>query len=310
MGEAPLHSSFAGQNPPSGAVIYYYLKEAPKDQEVKIEILDASGKVVRDYSSKRTVPLEEPRDPEDKKPEKEIKAEVGLNRFIWDLHYQSANRVSGYYLWEYGEGAKGPLTVPGNYQVRLILGDKTQTAPLELKLDPRVKVSQADLEKQFTLEAELRDQLNRVYDAVNQIQDLRDQVTGLKKRLGPDASAKNLLDAATALDGKLVAVRDPLINLRISASEDSLAYVPGIDARLAFLAISVAGFADAAPTAAQMQEYESVKKATDELLAHWDQVRNTDVAAVQKLASESGIQAIYVPDVKSERVQGAGGEER
>jgi photosystem II stability/assembly factor-like uncharacterized protein len=310
MGEAPPHSSFAGQNPPSGAAIYYYLKEAPKDQEVKIEILDASGKVVRDYSSKRTVPLEEPRDPDEKKPEKEIKAEAGLNRFIWDLHYQSANRVPGYYLWEYGDGAKGPLAVPGSYQVRLTAANKTQTAPLELKLDPRVKVSQADLEKQFNLEAELRDQLNRVYDAVNQIQDLRDQVAGLKKRLGPDASAKNLLDAATALDGKLVAVRDPLINLKISASEDSLAYVPGIDARLAFLAMSVSGFADAAPTASQTQEFEKEKKATDDLLAHWDQVRNTDVAAVQKLASESGIQAIYVPDVKSERVQGAGGEER
>ena len=310
MGEAPPHSSFAGQNPPSGAVIYYYLKDAPKDQEVKIEILDASGKLVRDYSSKHDVPLEEPRDPDDKKPEKEIKAEPGLNRFLWDLHYQSANRVPGYYLWEYGDGAKGPMAVPGNYQVRLTVGDKTQTAPLSLKLDPRVKVSQADLQKQFDLQLELRDQLNRVYNAVNQIQDLRDQVDGLKKRLGPDTSAKNLLDAATALDGKLVAVRDPLINFKISASEDSLAFVPGIDARLAFLSISVAGFADAAPTASQTQEFDKLKRRTDELLANWEQVRTTDVAAVQKLASDSGIQAIYVPDVKSERVQGAGGEER
>ena len=309
-GEAPPHSSFAGQNPPSGAVIYYYLKEAPKDQEVKIEILDASGKVVRDYSSKHDVPLEEPRDPDDKKPEKEIKVEAGLNRFLWDLHYQSANRVPGYYLWEYGDGAKGPLAVPGNYQVRLTVADNTQTAPLELKLDPRVKISQADLEKQFNLQLELRDQLNRVYNAVNQIQDLRDQVDGLKKRLGPDTSAKNLLDATAALDGKLVAVRDPLINFKISASEDSLAFVPGIDARLAFLSISVAGFADAAPTASQLQEFDKLKKQTDELLANWDKVRTTDVAAVQKLASDSGIQAIYVPDVKSERVQGAGGQER
>ena len=310
VGEAPARLLFAGKNPPTGATIYYFLKEAPKQQEVKIEILDASGHMVRDFSSNRTQPLDEPRDPDDKKPEKEIKPEAGLNRFVWDLHYQSANRVPQYYLWEYGDGAKGPLAVPGNYQVRLSVGDKTQTAPLELKLDPRVNVSQADLEKQFNLELELRNQLNRVYNAVNQIQDVREQVDGLRKRLGPDASAKNLLDAANALDGKLIAVRDPLINLKISASEDSLAYVPGIDAKLAFLAMSVAGFADAVPTASQMQEFEKVKQATDELLARWEQVRNTDVAAVQKLAADSGIQAIYVPDVRSERVQGVGGEER
>ena len=309
-GEAPPHSLFSGKNPPDGAVVYYFLKDAPKDQEVKIEILDAGGHVIRDYSSKRSKPLDEPLDPDAKKPEKEIKAEAGLNRFVWDLRYQSANRVPGYYLWEYGEGAKGPLAVPGNYQVRLTVADKSQTAPLELKLDPRVKVSQADLEKQFNLELALRDELNRVYDAVNQIQDVRDQLTGLKKRLGPESSAKNLLDAASGLDGKLVAVRDPLINMKISASEDSLAYAPGIDGRLAFLSMAVAGFADSAPTAAEQQEYEKLKKETDDLLARWDQVRTTDVAALQKVAAESGVQAIYVPDVKSERVQGGAGEEK
>ena len=308
-GEAPRRAVFAGQNPPNGAVIYYFLKEDPKDKEVKIEILDAGGQVIRDYSSKRTEPLDEPRDPDAKKPEKEIKPEAGLNRFVWDLHYQDANHVPGYYLWEYGEGAKGPLAVPGKYQVRLTAAGTTQSAPLEVKLDPRVNISQADLEKQLNLQLQLRDELNRVYEAVNQIQDVRDQIAGLQKRLGPETSAKNLLAAANGLDAKLITVRDPLINLKISASEDSLAYAPGIDAKLAALSITVAGFADSAPTASQVQEYEKLKKETDELLGHWDQVRNTDVAAVQKLAADTGIQAIYVPDVKSERVQGDTGEE-
>ena len=128
-GEAPTRLVFAGKNPPNGAAIYYYLKPAAKTegtketthevkQEVKIEILDASGAVIRKYSSKKTDPLDEPRDPDDKKPEKQIKPEEGLNRFIWDLHYEEANRVPDYYLWEYNEGARGPLALPGNYQVR------------------------------------------------------------------------------------------------------------------------------------------------------------------------------------------------
>ena len=73
--------------------------------------------------------------------------------------------------------------------------------------------------------------------------------------------------ARSALDAKLIAVRDPLINFKISASEDSLAYAPGIDAKLAFLSMAVAGFADSAPTAAQYQEFDKLKKQTDELLA-------------------------------------------
>jgi photosystem II stability/assembly factor-like uncharacterized protein len=311
-GDAPEHLTFDGKNPPHGAVIYYYFKKAPKPEakpgEVTIEILDASGTVVRKFSSNKTEPLEEPLDPDDKKPEKQIKPEDGLNRFVWDLRYDEANRVPGYFLWEYNEGAKGPLALPGNYQVRLTANGKTLTAPLEVKIDPRVTVSQADLEKQFKLEMNVREQLNRVYDAVNQIQDVREQLEGLKKRVVPGDSTKPLLDGASALEAKLIAVRDPLINFKISASEDSLAYVPGIDAKLAFLSMAVAGFADAAPTEAENREFDKLKKQTEELLARWDQVRTADIGTFQKLAAEQNIHSIYVPDVQSERVQG-GGEE-
>jgi hypothetical protein len=116
------------------------------------------------------------------------------------------------------------------------------------------------------------------------------------------------LDGASALEAKLIAVRDPLINFKISASEDSLAYVPGIDAKLAFLSMAVAGFADAAPTEAENREFDKLKKQTEELLARWDQVRTADIGTFQKLAAEQNIHSIYVPDVQSERVQG-GGEE-
>jgi len=310
-GDAPARLSFAGKNPPNGAVIYFYLKHLPKPeikQEVKIEILDAAGAVIRKYSSSKNESLDEPLDPDDKKPEKQIKPEEGLNRFVWDLRYQEADRVPNYFLWEYGDGAKGPFAVPGNYQVRFTANGKTLTAPFEVKIDPRVTTSQADLEKQFKLEMDVRDQLNRVYDAVNQIQDVREQLDGLKKRLLPGDSTKTLFDGATALDAKLIAARDPLINFKISASEDSLAYAPGIDAKLAFLSMAVAGFADAAPTAAQYEEFDKLKKQTDELLTRWDQVRNSDIATFQKLAAEQNVQPIYVPDVRSERVQG-GGEE-
>ena len=301
-GDAPHRHDFTGTNPPNGAVIYYYFKKAPTD-EVKIEILDSAGSVIRTFSSKRTEPLDEPLDPEDKKPEKQIKPEDGLNRFVWDLHYEEAHRVPSYYLWEYEDGARGPLAVPGNYQVRLTANGKTQTAAFDLKIDPRVTVSQADLEKQFKLEMDIREELNRVYDAVNQIQDVREQLAGMKKRLGPDSS-KTLVDGVTTLDAKLVEVRDPLINFKISASEDSLAYVPGIDGRLAFLSMSVSGFADSAPTAAAYQEFEKLKKQSDNLLARWDQVRTLDLGNFQKLAAQQNVLPIFVPDAKSARVLG------
>jgi photosystem II stability/assembly factor-like uncharacterized protein len=296
-GEGGEHhpSRRTGQNPPTGAVIYYHLKETPKaGTETKLEILDASGKLVRKYSSAETAPLDEPLDPDDKKPEKEIKPDAGLNRFVWDLRYEAAHRVPGYYLWEYGAGARGAVAAPGQYQVRLTIGGESQVAPLEVKLDSRVNVPQADLAQQFSLLMQIREDLNRVYDAVNQIQDVRSQVAGLKRRLPENASTKPIASSADDLEKKLVAVRDQLINLTISANEDSLAYPPQIDGKLAYLAMDV-GSADAAPTEAEQLEFEKLNRQSGELLSRWDDLQRRDLAAFQKLTAEGSLSTVVVP---------------
>ena len=294
-GEEHHPSKRTGQNPPAGAMIYYFLKDAPKsDAETKIEILDASGKVIRSYSSQEYEPLEEPLEPDAKAQEKELKPEAGLNRFVWDLRYEEAHRVPGYYLWEYGSGAHGPVAVPGNYQVKLTVNGKTLTAPFEVKLDPRVKVSQTDLEQQFSLLLQTRDELNRVYDTVNQIQDVRSQLSGLKRRLPENSGAKSIAAAADDLEKKLVAVREELINLTISADEDSLAYPPQLDARLAYLAMDV-GTADSAPTEAEQRQFEKLKRESGELISRWEDLQRRDLAAFQKLAAEGSLSTVVVP---------------
>jgi photosystem II stability/assembly factor-like uncharacterized protein len=288
-------SKRTGQNPPAGAVIYYFLKDAPKaETEAQVEILDASGKVIRKYSSAEFDTLEEPPDPDDKKPEKQLKPEAGLNRFVWDLRYEEAHHVPGYYLWEYGAGARGPVAAPGHYQVRLTVGGQSQTASFDLKLDPRVQVSQADLEQQLNLLLQTRDELSRVYDAVNQIQDVRAQLSGLKRRLPENASTKTIANAADDLEKKLVAVREDLINLTISANEDSLAYPPQLDAKLAYLAMD-AGTADSAPTEAEQKEFEKLKRQSGELIGRWDDLQRRDLAAFQKLTAEGSLSTVVVP---------------
>jgi photosystem II stability/assembly factor-like uncharacterized protein len=288
-------SKRAGQNPPAGAVIYYYLKDAPKsDTEAKIEILDSSGNVIRKFSSTEFNTLEEPPDPDDKKQEKELKSEAGLNRFVWDLRYEEAHHIPGYYLWEYGSGARGPVAVPGHYQVRLTVAGKSQTADFDLKLDPRVKVSQADLEAQFNLLLQTRDELSKVCDTVNQIQDVRSQLAGLKRRLPENASVKAIVSSADDLDKKLSAVRDDMVNLEISANEDSLAYPPQLDAKLAYLAMD-ASSADSAPTEAEQRQFEKLKRESGELISRWEDIQRRDLAAFQKLAAEGSLTTVMVP---------------
>ncbi|HXZ41429.1 MAG TPA: hypothetical protein VEG68_11875, partial [Terriglobales bacterium] len=295
----------AGQNPPTGALIYFFLKEKPKG-ETTIEILDANGNAIRKYSSSKTEELKEPLNPDDRKPEKQIKPEAGLNRFVWDLRYEAASHVPDYYLWEYEDGSRGPLAVPGKYQVRLTVGGKTEMAPFEVKPDPRVQVEQADLQKQFDLLTQIRDELSRVYDTVNQLQDVRSQLDGLKKRLPENSNTKPVLTAARDLDQKMLTVRDDLVQMKVKSNEDSLAYPQRVDSKLAALAMAIGDRTDSAPTEAEYRIFDKLKKQTDDSLAHWAELQRTDLAAFQRMMAGQNIQAIVLPATESE---GARGEE-
>jgi photosystem II stability/assembly factor-like uncharacterized protein len=283
-----------GENPPPGALIYYFLKEKPKS-ETNIEILDSAGSVIRKYSSSKTEDLDEPLTPEDKKPEKQIKPEAGLNRFVWDLRYTGSSRVPDYYLWEYKDGSRGPLALPGKYQVRLTVDGKSQTAAFEVALDPRVNVSEADLRKQFDLLIQMRDEISRVYDTVNQIQDVRTQVDGLTKRLPDNSTVKPMLTAAAELDKNLLLVRDDLVQMNIKSNEDSLAYPQRVDSKLSGLAMAVGVGTDSAPTEAEYLVFEKLKKQADISIAHWAELQKTELADFQKLMAGQNIQAIVVP---------------
>src|SRR5439155_1471203 len=117
-----------GDNPPPGAIIDYYFRTAPKE-EVTLDILDSSGNVVRHLSSKEKKENEQPPEwPDRVERVKTIPANEGMNRFAWDLRYDDPIQIPGAFYAS--TGPKGPLALPGDYQVKLTVGGKSQTVPL------------------------------------------------------------------------------------------------------------------------------------------------------------------------------------
>lgn len=140
------HQWFNAPNPPSGALLSYYLKSKPGEKdEVRITITDKDGKLVRELT---------------KNPK-----EAGINRVSWDLRYESpvkptpeeearAQEMAAAGFFGFGT-ARGPVAPPGEYTVKIALGDKTATANLKLEGDPRVRISDADRQAQFGMMMEL-----------------------------------------------------------------------------------------------------------------------------------------------------------
>ena len=284
-----------GDNPPPGAIINYYFKTAPKD-EVSLDILDTSGKVVRHLSSKEKKEGEQPPEwPDRVERPKTIPANEGMNRFAWDLRYNDPVQIPGAFYT--GEGPKGPLALPGDYQVKLTLGGKSQTAPLHLAIDPRTKDAGPALQKQFTLSMQVNDRISQLHQAVNEIRDLKSQIQTLHKRFGDDQRLKPALDAADQLDHKMSEVEQQLIQVNMKGSEGNLAFPNTLNERFDTFSHTIdAG--DTEPTKPQLDVFQLLSSQLEDQLKKWAQIKNEDVPKVGDLIKQANLPALIITEKK------------
>ena len=209
----------AGDNPPEGALIQYYLDVQPQ-QPVSLTFLTADGSEICTFTS----------DPSDDGPT--VSAHSGGNRFVWDLRYPSATPIPG----DRGSagragGPSGPKVVPGEYRIRLEVGGRSLEQPLTILPDPRASTSLDDYRQQFDLQMKIRDALSGVNEAVISIRSIRDQIESWE----PQASREDQLDAATRLKDELLSIEGELIQYRAKARQDTINFPVKLNAKLAGL---------------------------------------------------------------------------
>jgi hypothetical protein len=284
-----------GQNPPNGAIVYYYFPAAPKGV-VALEFLDASGKVIRRYSNEEKKEAETPPEwPDQTPPETKIPANAGLNRFTWDLRSQGPVPLAGEPGAEFRN--RGLMVLPGVYQVRLTAEGKSYTAPLELKVDARVKVSNEALQKQVELAGKIVAQVSEIHDAITKIRDARSQTRTLTRRFGDDPRYGSFISAAKDFDKKSFDLEAQLLQVNSKSSESNLNYPVLIDERLHSLLFSVES-ADVAPTQQQYGVYDELQKQAQPLLAQYHDLMAKDLVALNETVNKLNVPAIYVPEGK------------
>jgi photosystem II stability/assembly factor-like uncharacterized protein len=282
-----------GENPPAGAIIDYYFKSEPKD-EVTLDILDAQGKMVRHLSSKEKKDNDQPPEwPDRVETPKTIPAKEGMNRFAWNLRYDDPVQIPGSFYS--GTGPRGPLALPGDYQVKLTAAGKSQTAPLHLAIDPRVKGGDANLQKQFQLATQVNDSISKLHQAVNEIRDLKNQIQTLHKKFGDDAKTKATLDTADELTKKMTPVEEQLIQVNMKGSEANLAFPNMLNESFDTFSHVIEN-ADNAPTVPQMEAYKTLNDRLTEQLTKWAQIKKDEVPKVAAAIKQLDLPALSVKE--------------
>ncbi|HVF43811.1 MAG TPA: hypothetical protein VM936_12400, partial [Pyrinomonadaceae bacterium] len=340
-GGTPLPpTATVGQNPPNGVVVYYYLNSKPTT-DVTLEFFDPAGKSVRKFTARAPRPAatpaggtagqqgtstapgsaqvqqppEQPQAPSGEEASEfggrgappRVTAEVGLNRFVWDMRYADAARFPGMILW--AGDVRGPRAAPGAYQVKLTVGGQTFTQPFEIKKDPRLQTTPEDFQKQLALSMKIRDKLTETHEAVARIRDVKRQLQDLLTRAAEQPNAKPVVDAGRALSAKLSAVEEELYQVKNQSSQDPLNFPIKLNNKLAALG-SIVASADAQPTEQSFTLYEELASKIDAQLRQLNQVMTTDLKSFNTLVRSSDIPAVIIkPAANPPNANAGGGEE-
>ena len=290
-----------GDNPPKGAILYYYLKSKLADkEEITIEIADAQGKLVRRLSNLEENKQEQPPEwPDLEKPANLLTADAGMNRFAWDFRSDGPVQIPGAFYQ--GIPPRGPLVLPGTYQVKLTVKGSSQSAPLNVTIDPRIQnqVTNADLQKQLELAQKVQADIDSLHRAVNQIRGLRTNLQTLEKWTAAGSPNSEVIAAAKALDQKMTPVEEKLIEVKMKSTEDTLRYPDMLNEQYASFNDLIQSF-DQTPTAPQLLVFEDLHSRLTAQLAQWQQIQSTEVPALNDLMRKSGVPTLSVGNGQGE----------
>ena len=282
-----------GENPPDGAMLDYYV--GPNFTGVlTLEVADSKGQVVTRIRSDDPVPPLDPRYPDPeywaRKPRVLLTTE-GHHRFLWDLRYPAVPGMSTGPSAEEAiphdtpAVASSPFVLPGTYTVRLIAGGKTLTQPLTVVMDPRIKTPMSELEAQFTLSKAMYDDALRATTALHEI-------TVLRGQLGAKSAAPPVAGAADSMESKLTAIAGRAEGGRGGGGgRGAPAGPPNLTAlrlQLARMEHTVQS-ADVAPTTAQVEAYDVMRKPLNDLIDQWNALKASDVKALNNVLRNDGL---------------------
>ena len=283
-------------NPPLGAVIYYSLASKPTG-DVKIEISDSHGKVVRHLASAAIIPYDDPETAipnwwiEERKP---LTTEIGLNRINWNIRYDTPPAFThdpqdtmGGMVKDTPQATEGPLALPGEYTVKLIVDGKEFTQKLIVKNDPRSPASAADLRAQNQLLQSYYAQSIEAHEAYQQVMKMRQSVTPLLEANPSEEVTKALKDfdkklgqlGGTVKRGRRFFGPPPATSF-VNINGFMLSQMDGQD------------MGDMAPTESMLMAHGAAWSKLNVLVEKWKGLNSKDLVELNKLLTKNGLPSI------------------
>ncbi len=282
----------AGENPPRGVVVTYFLKDKPA-APIKLTFRDQVGKVLREIESARP---DETTPPKEKPTEVRAPANAGWNRFVWDLRLTPAPKLNG----PEGEPAaesrvRAPMVAPGRYQVTLTVGDQSLTQSFQVLKTPGATASEEDLQAQYDLARQVHAKIGDVVNTVNRLRDLRAQLDGWRDRAATLPNGQAVAERAGALKDKALDLEKRLLVPDLKPGWGYLNHGVRLFDKITGLP-SVVALGDYRPTDQAYEAFDYLSGQIDDVLRAVDGLLTDDLPGFNRLIADAGLSAVTLKD--------------
>ena len=270
----------AGLNHPGGVMVYFSLKEVPDSNiAVVLSFHEPDGALIREFSNQA------------KEENERLKLKQGGNRFVWDMRYPPAKKFEGMVLW--WSSLDGPEAVPGEYIVRLKVGEMELEQPFTILKDPRVSSSQENLQAQFDFIQAINGKVSEAHQAIIDIREVRQQLKHFTSHWEGDDSKKELIARANAIDSVMTVVEKALYQTQNQSNQDPLNFPIRLTNKLAHLN-SLARMGDFQPTDAELAVKEELVQAIDQQLAVFYGLKEKEIPDFNQDVKEQAVDVIIL----------------
>lgn len=267
-----------GTNPPMGAVLNYYVKNAGDSVKATISIFDNSHKLVRSYSTTA------------KDANSKIDVQKGMNQFVWNLRYPDAEPTEGMVLWNRIRG--GIVAAPGKYFVQVKVEQDSAEVPFTVKADPNFSATQNDYEQQFAFLKQVQDKFNEVQKTIKDIRTARSQINDFVAKQGKDVPA-DVKKLADSINKQMTAIEEALYQTKAKSSQDVLNFPIRLNDKIAGV-YNVANTGNTAPSKQVRDVFAELSAQADQEIAKFNSIKQKDIPAFNELVRQKALPVISV----------------
>ena len=283
-------SNTIGQNPPNGAVILYYFQdELTKDTNVKLEILEGekiirtitnkSGESAKTFDNGRYSSLT-------------LSTKKGVNRFIWNFRVDDIKMVKDVSF--YGSYS-GYRVGPGNYTLRLTVGDNSMEQNLLLNRDPRLDIKDRDNRAHQQMMTDLYNQINDLHSSIVKTRNIRSQIQKMNNELEDMDNMEEILEAGKKAITALDKWEGNVIQTKMETFQDVVNFLNRLNSHMINLLGTIDG-SDPPLTQGQVDRYSDLSEEWNNYEKKLNEIINNQISSYNELYRLAGLPAIIIKD--------------